>query len=177
VLRWWTRHGHTYRTALRTAPYLALAISLLGCGSAQRAADVAVVTGHVDGDTVIVDIGGATERVRLLGIDTPELFANDGPECGATQAAEFTARSAPIGSSVELHRDVVPRDHYGRLLAVVTPIGLDQSLNASLLRHGWAQRLVIPPNGEHDAVLTRAEREARSDRRGIWSLCVGAAER
>ena len=135
------------------------------------------MTAHIDGDTVVVDIGGATERVRLLGIDTPELFSDGGPECGAIQAAEFTARSVPVGTSVELHRDVVPRDHYGRLLAVVTPTGLDQSLNAALLQHGWAQRLVIPPNGKYDDALTRAEREARSDRRGIWTLCVGAAER
>jgi len=59
----------------------------------------------------------------------------------------------------------------------VTPTGLDQSLNAALLQHGWVQRLVIPPNGKYDDALTRAEREARSDRRGIWTLCVGAAER
>lgn len=136
-----------------------------------------MVTAHIDGDTIVVDIGTSTERVRLLGIDTPELFSDGGPECGATQAAEFTAHGAPIGTSVELHRDVVPRDHYGRLLAVVTPIGHDQSLNAALLRHGWAERLVIPPNVANDHMLTAAEREARSEKRGIWSLCAGAAQR
>ena len=136
-----------------------------------------MVTAHIDGDTIAVDIGGVTERVRLLGIDTPELFSNGGPKCGATQAAAFTAHRAPIGTSVALHRDVVPRDHYGRLLAVVTPLDQDQSLNTALLRHGWAQRLVIPPNGADDQALTIAEREGRSERRGIWSLCVDATQR
>ena len=52
----------------------------------------AVIVGDIDGDTVIVDIGGRSEHLRLLGIDTPETHRPGTPiECYGPEASAFTA--------------------------------------------------------------------------------------
>ena len=74
----------------------------------------------IDGDTFDVDIGGRQERVRLIGINTPETHVEHGPpECFGPEAAEYTSSLLPVGTEVRLTRDVVGRDDYGRLLAYV----------------------------------------------------------
>ena len=77
----------------------------------------------VDGDTIVVDIGGAEETVRLIGIDTPEIahpaFGDRPPndaECFGDEAQRYTGELLAVGSGVRLERDVVARDDYGRLL-------------------------------------------------------------
>ena len=72
----------------------------------------------IDGDTLDVAIRGRHERVRMLGIDTPEVHPGP-PECYGPEAAAFTASLLPPGSEIRLERDIVGRDHYGRLLAHV----------------------------------------------------------
>lgn len=86
----------------------------------------AVVDDIVDGDTIDVIIDGTEERVRLTGIDTPEVaHAATGSrpatvgECFGDEATDFTAGLLPIGTPVRLERDVVGRDDYGRVLAYV----------------------------------------------------------
>jgi micrococcal nuclease len=95
-----------------------LAAALAAChGGESLPSDVGVVERVVDGDTIDLRIGGHDERVRLIGIDTPELHTDSGvPECFAVEAARFTAGALPIGSEVRLERDIVGRDDYGRLL-------------------------------------------------------------
>ena len=133
----------------------------------------AVISRHVDGDTVVVNIRGASERVRLLGIDTPELRGDDGrPECGALEAAAAIAELLPLGTVVTLTRDVGPRDHYGRLLAHITRAGDTSSVNEALLRRGRARQLVIEPNTALAEEYHEAEREARAAQRGIWGDCA-----
>src|SRR4051812_12228425 len=94
-------------------------ILLTAC--ARAAATPTVAVDHVvDGDTVEVIVGGRHERVRLIGVDTPEVFVQRGsPDCYGPEASAFTKRLLPPGSAVRLERDVVGRDDYGRLLAYV----------------------------------------------------------
>jgi micrococcal nuclease len=76
----------------------------------------ATVEWVVDGDTIDVTVDGREERVRLIGIDTPEIPHDDDVrpaqpgECFGTEAQEFTAALLPVGTPVRLERDVVGRD-------------------------------------------------------------------
>ena len=87
----------------------------------------------VDGDTVRVSIAGEKKpvRVRLYGIDAPEKNQPAGPE-----SSEALARLLPVGSAVSL--DVVNRDNYGRLVAIITRQGEHESANARQVSDGWA---------------------------------------
>ena len=87
-----------------------------GTTSALRAN--ATVEYVVDGDTVDMTVDGVEERVRLIGIDTPETKKADTPiECFGPEASAFTKALLPEGTAVYLERDVEARDVYGRLLA------------------------------------------------------------
>lgn len=94
----------------------------------------------IDGDTIVVDDGGEDQRVRLLGIDTPEISHGDGETdepCGQ-EAREMTEDLAG-GGPVELRSDDAQpeQDRYGRTLAYVEVDGTD--LSAELLEAGLAE--------------------------------------
>lgn len=131
----------------------------------------AVVDHVVDGDTVDVRIGGRTERVRLIGINTPETKDPRRPvECYGPEASALTALLLPVGTAVRLERDAEPRDDYGRLLAYVRRSdGL--FINLELARQGAAAVLSIRPNTAYAAVIASATDEARRARRGLWAAC------
>src|SRR6476469_2975663 len=93
---------------------------LVGCAPHAAAATDgrATVTRVVDGDTIVVRIGGRDENVRVLGIDTPETHKPDTPvECYGPEASNRLVALLPAGTVVRLVRDVESRDRYGRLLA------------------------------------------------------------
>ena len=119
----------------------------------------------VDGDTIVV----GDERVRLIGIDTPESVRPGTPvECFAREAGAFMKRLVE-GRRVRLERDVEERDRYGRLLAYVYRDGL--FVNAEMVRRGYASVATFPPNVRHVDTFLRLQREARSDGRGLWRAC------
>ncbi len=144
----------------------------LGAARPSEVTKVRVV-GVIDGDTIEVARPGArTERVRLLGVDTPEIEHPDAPpgsrgadECFGPEAATFT-REELAGREVALRFDVVRRDRYGRLLALVESGG--ERFNDRLLREGYARLLVIAPNGRHARAMLDAELDARHAGRGLW---------
>jgi micrococcal nuclease len=132
----------------------------------------------VDGDTIDVIIDGDDERVRLTGIDTPEIsHAASGSrpasvgECFGDEATAFTASLLPIGTPVRLERDVVGRDDYGRLLAYVYRADDGIFVNYEIVRQGYAQPLTIPPNGTFSELMVQAARDAESAGLGLWSAC------
>jgi micrococcal nuclease len=132
----------------------------------------------VDGDTVIVHIGGERERVRLIGIDTPEIAhegSSDRPgnpaECFGDEAMRYTESLLPVGSEVRLERDVVPRDDYGRLLAYVYRLSDDLFVNMAIVRDGFAQPLTIPPNDTFASQFVEAARDAERESVGLWARC------
>ncbi len=133
-----------------------------------------------DGDTVTVQLGTRRERVRLIGVDAPELHASAKLDRDAARsrrsrrdiqadgarARDFT-RTRLLGRTVSLEQDVTARDRFGRLLAYVwLPDGT--LFNVELVRAGWARTLTIPPNVRHADELVAAQRAARAARRGLW---------
>jgi len=127
------------------------------------------VVAVVDGDTLDVTRGGQRERVRLLGVDTPETVDPHRPVgCYGPEASAFTHRQLQ-GRDVRLRFDRQRRDRYGRLLAYVEVDG--HRFNDDLLAGGYARLLVIPPNGRHARTMLDEELEARSARRGLWGAC------
>jgi micrococcal nuclease len=133
------------------------------------------VAAVIDGDTIdVVGRDHRRERVRLLGVDTPETVDPHRPVgCYGPEAAAFTHRRLE-GRTVHLSYDRQHRDRYGRLLAYVDVDG--RRVNDELLTGGYARLLVIPPNGRHGRAMLDEEVAARAARRGLWGAC-GAEER
>jgi micrococcal nuclease len=131
---------------------------------------VGEVTRVVDGDTVHVRLGPRREKVRYIGIDTPETHRPGmAPECFGGAATAYNARLVD-GRAVRLRLDVEERDRYGRLLAYVHRAdGL--FVNAELVRRGFATILTIPPNVAHVGEFLRLQGEARRAGRGLWRAC------
>jgi micrococcal nuclease len=128
----------------------------------------------VDGDTVVVDIDGRDEPVRLIGIDTPESVAEGRPvECYGPEAKDRMAALLRRGTLVRLERDVEARDRYDRLLAYVVRAEDGLFVNERLVEEGFAESIAYPPNTARQAELDRAEAEARDAQRGLWAACGG----
>jgi micrococcal nuclease len=149
-----------------------------GTGASSSVEANAIVDRIVDGDTIIVFIDDGRERVRLTGIDTPEIAhpangtreATPG-ECFGDEATSFTESLLDPGTPVRLERDVVGRDDYGRLLAYVYRASDGLFVNYEIVRQGYAQPLTIPPNVTFADLMVQAAREAESDDVGLWSAC------
>ncbi|TMK56204.1 MAG: thermonuclease family protein [Actinobacteria bacterium] len=128
-----------------------------------------VVTRVVDGDTVEVQLDGAEEDVRYIGVDTPETVKPDTPvQCFGPQASAFNHRLVE-GRRVRLVFGAERRDVYGRLLAYVYLDG--RFVNAELVRRGLARTLTIPPNDRFAGQLKRLEIAAARAGRGLWGVC------
>jgi micrococcal nuclease len=127
------------------------------------------VTYVVDGDTVDVRLDdGRRERIRLIGIDTPEVG-----ECGFAKAASY-ARTVALGRATILVGDATQatRDRYGRLLAYVWAGGRD--LGYQQLAHGFARVYVYDRPFRRLAAYQRAERLGRMRSDGIWQSCASS---
>ena len=129
----------------------------------------AYVTRAVDGDTIEVRLGGETEDVRYIGVDTPETVKPGTPvQCFGPQAHRFNARLVEH-RRVRLVFGVERRDVYGRLLAYVH-LG-DRLVNAELVRRGLARTLTIAPNDRFAGRFERLQQAAARDGRGLWGDC------
>ena len=153
------------------------AVTAVACQAAPGPAGdgAATVVEVVDGDTVVVDIGGREEHVRLIGIDTPEVFVDDGeqPECYGPEASAFTKQLLPPGTAVRLERDIVGRDDYGRLLAYVHLAADDRFVNLEIVEHGFATPLSITPNTTYARRFVAAATAAEAAGVGLWGACGG----
>ena len=149
---------------------------LSGDSGTNRADRTGRVTRVVDGDTVMVRLGGGgarrTETVRYIGVDTPESVKPGEPvQCFGKQASAFNERLVE-GRRVRLEVGRERTDRYGRLLAYVylrengSPF-----VNAELLRRGYARTLAIPPNTDRAGRFAELQRLARTKGRGLWSAC------
>lgn len=124
-----------------------------------------------DGDTIKVRVRGRTEEVRLIGIDTPEVYF--GAECGGPQASASLKRVLHAGDRVTLIRDRSQdnRDRYGRLLRYVERRGRD--VGRKQIRRGWAKVYVYQRAFNRLPSYRRAEASARRHARGVWRFCGG----
>ncbi len=162
-------------------PLIALAlVSLAACGDGSTATvgmsgvpqPNAIVVEVVDGDTIEVEIDGDVERVRLIGIDTPETKHPRKPvECYGPEASAFTATLLPVGTEILIERDLVGRDDYGRMLGYVHAIGTGLFVNREIVRRGYAVPLTIEPNSTYSRAFAEDAREAERENLGIWAEC------
>jgi endonuclease YncB( thermonuclease family) len=121
-----------------------------------------------DGDTFVAAVRGRRERVRVIGVDTPESVATNRPdEPFGEEASEF-AKHHLDGETVRLAGDAEPRDRYGRMLAYVW-LQDGTFWNALLVAEGYAQQLTIPPNVTYAGLFRRLAAEARRKDRGLWA--------
>jgi micrococcal nuclease len=148
-----------------------------GCTGIDQGSDAgtATVTNVVDGDTIDVRISGRDERVRLIGIDTPETNKPNTPiECYGPEASAFTTSLLPVGSTVRIERDIVGRDDYGRLLGYVhlpTDHSAGTFINMEIIRMGYATPLTIEPNSTFANDFAEAARDAEAAGLGLWTAC------
>ena len=142
-----------------------------GDGAAGAGAGEGRVVRVVDGDTIHVQVGGVREKVRYIGVDTPEtVHPSRGVECFGKAASAANARLV-AGERVRLVADVERRDRYDRLLAYVYRVRDGAFVNAELARGGYAQALTIAPNVRFAERFARLAREARDAGRGLWAAC------
>jgi micrococcal nuclease len=162
----------------RTLPWVLVVLLAAGYGWVQRGEDdvessvrTARVLRVVDGDTILVAIGGRQERVRYIGVDTPETVKpHTRVQCFGKRASAANHRLVN-GRAVRLVADAEARDRYGRLLAYVYRAGDGLFVNAALLRGGYATTLTIAPNVRFADRFAALARQARDAGRGLWSVC------
>lgn len=120
-----------------------------------------VVVNVVDGDTIDIDIDGTIERVRFIGINTPERG-----ECFYDEATEALIEMIG-GRAVDLEVDTSDRDRNGRLLRYVFVDG--EHVNEMLVRGGFAIAQRFPPDTARTEELETAQVAAQEDGAGLWA--------
>lgn len=157
---------------MKTFKYIILPVLLfllVSCAPLSAKDGSYYVYSVIDGDTVIL---ANKEHLRYIGIDTPELRKRESgvwvwrPQPYALQAYELNKKLVE-GKSVRLEFDKETKDRYGRWLAYVFIDG--KFVNEELLRRGYATVFIKQPNTKYLESLLAAEREARQNKRGIWS--------
>lgn len=139
--------------------------------------DDILVNRAVDGDTLVLE---NNERVRLIGIDTPEIHESnklnrDAQRSGqdveaikqlGRQSYEFTKKLVQ-GKRVKLEFDAERYDKYKRILAYVY-LEDGTFVNAKIIEEGYASVMTYPPNVKYADLFLKLYREARQNRRGLW---------
>lgn len=135
----------------------------------SKEGNLLVVSRVVDGDTIVVTTPGSTEKVRLIGVDTPETVDPRKPvQCFGKEASDFT-KSLLTNKSVRLERDPTQddRDKYGRLLRYVY---LDDTLvNELIISRGYGHEYTYRIPYLHQAEFKKAEYLAREAKQGLWA--------
>ena len=124
----------------------------------------AVVAQVVDGDTVVLENG---QKVRLLGIDAPEMEREGQPADFLAHKAKQVLAELVEGKRVRLEYDRLRYDRYGRTLAYLFLLD-GTNLSRELVCQGLAHVYTVPPNMRFREELLSAQREAISAQRGIW---------
>ena len=124
----------------------------------------------IDGDTIELENG---EKVRYIGIDTPELKGRDGKECFADRAKQANTRLVE-GKIVRLEKDVSEKDRYGRLLryVYVSLDGEELLVNNWLVENGYAYAASFPPDVAKQELFSSAQTRAREENKGLWNDCI-----
>ncbi len=138
-----------------------------------------LVTRAVDGDTLKLETG---ERVRLIGIDTPEMHDSDKLYRDARKTGQNIETIKALGRKsyvftkglvenkrVKLEFDVERQDKYKRLLAYVYLKDDNTFVNARIVEEGFASLLTIPPNVKYADLFLKLYQTARENKRGLWN--------
>ena len=154
----------------------ALLIGLVSCSSSSPPPngqpDLVKIADVIDGDTVDIDINGRTERVRLIGVNTPETKHPTKPiECFGPEASAYLTQLLPKGTAVRIERDVEARDRYGRMLLYLYLGSNDLFINLDLVARGYGTPMSIEPNTFHRNDFVRAAAQAEAADVGLWKAC------
>ncbi len=136
----------------------------------------ATIVNVVDGDTVDVELNGQRERVRMIGVDTPEVVAPGRPVMCYGREASAQAAALLLGRMVLLEEDLSQdsRDRFGRMLRYLwLPDG--RMANLELIADGYAYESTFRNAYAYQAIFRAAETTARSEERGLWAAeaCAG----
>lgn len=130
------------------------------------AEEMTVVSIH-DGDTLdLRDPTGTVETVRIIGVDTPEIYPEY--ECFGDEATAELNRLIPVGSTVRAVTDADPFDDYDRLLLYLWNDD-DVLVNLALVEGGYAEGIRVGPNDRYWVELRAAEEEASRAGLGMWA--------
>lgn len=161
---------------MKIATWLVIIIFLAGCSIAgypgqdqDKNKHLVRVSRVIDGDTFEIVNRGKTEKIRLIGVDTPEsVKPGHEVEPYGLEASNYTKKMIK-GKIVQLEFDVQERDKYGRLLAYVHIEEDGTFLNAQLLEEGLATVFTVPPNVRYADNFLKIQKKAQQNKKGIWS--------
>ncbi len=131
------------------------------------------VTRIIDGDTIEIETG---QIIRYIGIDTPELHhPQESVQCFGYEAM-IKNKQLVEGRLVRLEKDISEVDKYKRLLRYVfladeTATKTATFINEVLVREGYARLATYPPDIKYQNIFLQAEKQARENKRGLWSGC------
>jgi len=120
----------------------------------------------IDGDTIELDNG---QKVRYIGIDTPETVHPSIPVQCFGQEASNKNKELVEGKMIRMEKDVSETDRYGRLLRYIYVDNL--FVNDYLVRNGYAYADTVPPDVKYSDQFVKAQQEARENNRGLWLGC------
>lgn len=176
-----TARINTNRTRIQTNKivtvivlFISICVSLIGCGYNYN--DIYVMK-VLDGDTIKLING---QKVRLVGIDSPELYVSNklyrdarrtGRDIAAIQsdgreAYGFT-KNLVERQRVRLEFDTEEKDRYGRLLAYVY-LRDGTFVNAKIIERGYANLNNKLPNTKYAGLFRELYLQAQEDKRGLW---------
>lgn len=120
----------------------------------------------MDGDTIVVELYGKEEKVRLVGVDTPETVdPRKAVQYFGREASDYTKKML-TGHEIELEFNWDPRDKYDRLLAYVWLDG--KNFDAELIRLGYARAYLRFPF-KYSVEFAKLQKEAEKNKVGLWA--------
>lgn len=160
---------------------LLFSIVFVSCSKKLNSGEAEVVR-IVDGDTFVINFNGEIEKVRLIGVDTPESKRNRKAKRDAAEynenlddiismgkeAAAYVKTLIEPDKIVKVEFDVQERDQYGRLLCYVY-LRNGKMLNKILVEEGYAQVYTFPPNVKYQDLFLAAQHFARENNKGFWN--------
>jgi micrococcal nuclease len=145
------------------SPTIVFLLLFTACTNSQ----ILICARVIDGDTIVLSNG---EKVRLIGVDTPETKHPQKPvEYYGKEATAFTKKMVG-GRVVKLKYDVQRRDKYGRLLAYVYLMN-GTFLNAEIIKQGYGHAYTRFPF-KYMEQFKEYEKEAREAKRGLWARLI-----
>ena len=162
---------------------IALILAMVWAPVVKAQSVTGTVTRVVDGDTVDVRVNGKVERIRIIGLDTPETVdPRKAVQCFGREASARAKELMPTGSEVIVESDPTQdtRDRYGRMLAhifVHLDAETDVSFALQMIAEGFAHHYVYRVPSIYAADYGYAQREAMASQRGLWApdTCAGQA--
>ncbi len=141
---------------------------------ANQTSDTKTVKHVADGDTITLDNGS---KIRLLYIDTPESVKAETPVMCYGMESKLFLKNLLEGKKVKLVEDKEKKDQYGRDLRIVFLENVDtsdfnNSVNARLVREGYARARIFAPNKIYEPQIRKLEKQAKTENLGLWKNCT-----